>query len=114
MNFSNTSYFFEKFIIVLFSLEDLKILNSWEQIKGAKTPVRKTWAKIFWRLGINSEKLLLKKLLNEICKKYKVPHKKLPKAQIKPYLKCPTKILSCTLILPNQTPHKIKPGIWVK
>ena len=35
-------------------------------------------------------KLLSEKLINKICKKYKVPHKKLPKAQIKPYLKCPT------------------------
>ena len=34
--------------------------------------------------------------------------------QIKPYLKCPTKIFLCNLILPNQTPHKIRPGIWVK
>ena len=43
-----------------------------------------------------------------------MPHKKLPKQQIKPYLKCPTKKLLCCLILPNQNPHKIKPGIWVK
>ena len=39
---------------------------------------------------------------------------KLPREQIKPYLKCPTKIWLCNLILPNKTPHKIKPGIWVK
>ena len=43
-----------------------------------------------------------------------VPHKKLPKEQIKPYLKCPTIISVCNFILPNKTPHKIKPGIWVK
>ena len=63
---------------------------------------------------MNSKKVLSEKFLNSICKKYKVPHKKLPKAQIKPYLKCPTKISLCILILPNQTPHKIKPGTWVK
>ena len=30
------------------------------------------------------------------------------------YLKCPTKISLHNLILPNQNPHKIKPGIWLK
>ena len=99
---------------MLFSLENLKIVKSWEQIKGAKNPVRKTSARIFWTLGIKSKKLLSEKFLNKICKKYKVPHKKLPKEQIKPYLKCPTKTSLCNLILPNQNPHKIKPGIWVK
>jgi len=39
------------------------------------------------------------------------PHKKVPKEQIKPYLKCPTKTSLCNLILPNKIPHKIKPGI---
>ena len=43
-----------------------------------------------------------------------MPHKKLPKEQIKPYLKCPNKISLCNLILPNKNPQKIKPGIWVK
>ena len=43
-----------------------------------------------------------------------IPHKKLPKEQIKPNLKCPTKKSLCALILPNQKPHKIKPGICVK
>ena len=43
-----------------------------------------------------------------------VPHIKLPIEQIKPYLKCPTKILLWNLIRPNKTPHNIKPGIWVK
>ena len=40
-------------------------------------------------------------------------HIRLPIQQIKPYLKCPTKPLQ-KLTLPNQKPHKIKPGIWVK
>ena len=97
-----------------FFLEYLKILISVEQIKGAKRPVRNTSASIFWRLGTYSKKGTPEKFLNKICKKYRVPHKKLPKAQIKPYLKCPTKISLCNLILPNKTPHKIKPGIWVK
>ena len=54
------------------------------------------------------------KFLNKICKKYKVPHKKLPQEQIKPCLKWPNKISLFTLNLPNQSPHKIKPGICVK
>ena len=107
-------YFFAKFIIVLFSLENLKSLKSWEQIRGAKKPVRKTSATIFFKLGINNKKELYEKFLNKIWKKYKDPHKKLPKEQIKPYLKCPTKISLCILTLPNKNPHKIKPGIWVK
>ena len=88
--------------------------TSWEHIKGAKKPVRKTSARIFWILGIKIRKLLSEKFLNIICKKYNVPHKKLPKEQIKPYLKCPINRLLCILILPNQAPHKIKPGICVK
>ena len=96
------------------SLEDLKILKSCEQNKGAKKPERKTSASMFWTLGINSKKALSEKFLNTICKKYKVPHKKLPKEQIKPYLKCSNKISLCLLILPNQNPQKTKPGIWVK
>ena len=114
MSFFLHFYFFEKFIIVLFSMDNLKNLKSWEQIKGANKPVRKTSAKIFWILGINNKKWLFAKFLNKICKKYKVPQKKVAIEQIKPYRKCPTKILLCILILPNQTPHKIKPGIWVK
>ena len=39
---------------------------------------------------------------------------KLAKEQIKPYLKCPTKISSCVLNFPNQNPHIIKPGICEK
>ena len=107
-------YFLAKFIIVFFSLEDLKVLKSCEQIKGAKKPVRKTSARIFWALGMKSNKELVERFLNKICKKYKVPHNKLAIEQIKPYLKCPTKILLCILILPNQAPHITKPGIWVK
>ena len=84
-------------------------------MKGAKKPVRKTSARIFWALvGMKSNKELFEIFLNKICKKYKVPHNKLAIEQIKPYLKCPTKISLCTLILPNQAPHKTKPGIWVK
>ena len=59
-------YFFAKFIIVLFSLEDLKSLKSWEQIRGAKKPVRKTSATIFFKLGINNKKELYEKFLNKI------------------------------------------------
>ncbi len=109
-----TFYLLAKFIIVFFSLEDLKILKSCEQMKGAKKPVRKTSATIFWTLGMKSNKELFEIFLNKICKKYKVPHNKLAIEQIKPYLKCPTKISLCILILPNQTPHKTNPGIWVK
>tara|TARA_B100000925_G_C21660904_1_gene325596 strand:+ start:227 stop:517 length:291 start_codon:yes stop_codon:yes gene_type:complete len=96
---------------VIFSLEDLKNLNNWEQIKGAYKPVRKTSAKIFRILVINIKKVLSEKFFNKICKKYNSPHKKLPKEQIKPYLKWLIKIPLCILILPNQTPHKSNPGI---
>ena len=100
-----------KIYYCIFLLENLNILKRWEQIKGAKKPVRKTSAKIFLTLGINNKKLLSEKFLTKICKKYRVPHKKLPKEQIKPYLKCPNKISPCNLILPNKNPQKIKPGI---
>ena len=69
---------------------------------------------MFWTLGIKSKKVSSEKFFDKICKKYNVPHRKLPNEQIKPYLKCPTQILLCNLILPKKTPHKIKPGIWVK
>ena len=69
MNFTNNFYFLKKLNITPFSLEDLKILNNWEQKKGAKNPVRKTSAKIFLKLGINIKKLLSEKFLNKICKK---------------------------------------------
>ena len=32
-------------------------------------------------------KKIFEEFTNKICKKYKVPHKRLPKEQIKPYLK---------------------------
>jgi len=63
---------------------------------------------------VKSKKVASEKYLNKICTKYKIPHKKLPKEQIKPYLKCPNKILLWNLILPNKNPQKIKPGICVK
>ena len=99
---------------MLFSFEDLKILKSWEQIKGAKKPVRKTSVRIFWTAGIRKRKGLSDKFFDKICKKYNIPHKKVPKEQIKPKRKCPSKILLFSLILPNQNPHKIRPGICVK
>jgi len=105
---------FEKIYSWNFILENLNILKSWEQIKGANKPVKKTSAKIFLMPEIKTKELLSEKFLNKICERWRVPQKKLPKEQIKPYLKCPNKILLCTFIFPNQTPHKIKPGIWVK
>ena len=69
MHFSNNSYFFSESITLLFYFSNLKILKSWEQIKGAKNPVRKTSAKIFWTLGINIRKALSEKFSNKICKK---------------------------------------------
>ena len=67
--------FFVKFLILNkiyyynFLLENLNILKSWEQKKGAKKPVRKTSAKIFWTLGITIKKVISEKSLNKICKK---------------------------------------------
>ena len=63
---------------------------------------------------INIKILLSEKFLNKICERWRVPHKKLPKEQIKPCLKWPTKILVFNLILPNKNPQKIKPGIGEK
>jgi len=103
-----------KIYYCIFLLENWNILKSWEQIKGAKKPVKKTSAKIFLTLEINIKELISEKFLNKICKRYRVPHKKLPREQIKPYLKCPTKVLLWNLILPNKNPQKIKPGIWEK
>ena len=97
-----------------FILENLNILKSWEQIKGANKPVKKTSAKIVLMPEINSKILLSEKFLNKICERWRVPHKKLPKEQIKPCLKWPTKILLFNLILPNKNPQNIKPGIWEK
>ena len=63
---------------------------------------------------INIKELLSEKFLNKICERWRVPHKKLPKEQIKPCLKWPTKISVFNLILPNKNPQNIKPGIWEK
>ena len=87
---------------------------SWEQKKGAKKPVRKTSVSIFWRLGISNKKVLSEKFLNKICERWRVPHKKLPKEQIKPCLKWLTNTSVFNLILPNKNPQKINPGIWEK
>ena len=105
---------FEEINYCNFLFENLNILKSWEQIKGANKLVKKTSAKIFLMPEINIKELLSEKFFNKICERWRVPHKKLPKEQIKPYLKCPTKILLCNLILPNKNPQKIKPGIWEK
>ena len=58
-----------KIYYYIFLFENLNILKSWEQIKGAKKPVKKTSAKIFLILGINIKELLSEKFLNKICKK---------------------------------------------
>jgi len=55
-----------KIYYCIFLLENLNILKSWEQIKGAKKPVKKTSAKIFLILGINIKELLSEKFLNKI------------------------------------------------
>ena len=83
-------------------------------MKGAKKPVRNTSAKIFCTLEIKSKKVLSEKFFIKICMKYKVPHKKLPREQIKPCLKCPTKGSPWIFTLPNHIPHNNNPGIWVK
>ena len=49
--------------------EDIKSLKIWEQIKGAKKPVRNTSAKMFWRVGIKSNKVLSEKFLTKIWRK---------------------------------------------
>ena len=104
--------FFKKIYECNFILENLNILKSWEQIKGANNPVKKTSAKIFLTPEINIKKLLSEEFLNKICERWRVQHKKLPKEQIKPYLKCPTKSWLFNFILPNKKPQTIKPGIW--
>ena len=63
---------------------------------------------------INIKELLSERLLNKICERWRVPHKKLPKEQINPCLKWPTNISVFNLILPNKNPQNIKPGIWEK
>ena len=47
-----------KIYYCIFLLENLNILKSWEQIKGAKKPVKKTSAKIFLTLGIKIKELI--------------------------------------------------------
>ena len=53
----------------------------------------KTWAKIFLILGKYKRILWLDQYLIKAWKKYREPQKKLAIEQIKPNLKCPTKIL---------------------
>ena len=83
-------------------------------MNGAKKPVIKTWAKIFFTLGKYKKILYDGKFLIQIWKRYREPQKKLAIEQIKPYLKCPIKILLEMLNFPNHIPHITKPGIWVK
>ena len=83
-------------------------------MKGANKPVKKTSARIFLMPEINIIELLSEKFFNKICERWIVPHKKLPKEQIKPCLKWPSKKSVFNLILPNKNPQNIKPGIWVK
>ena len=65
-------------------------------------------------LGKYKEILLSEKFLIKIWKKYNMLQKKLAKEQIKPYLKWLIKVLLEVLNLPNQIPHKTKPGNCVK
>ena len=53
----------------IFFLENLNILKSWEHIKGANKPVKKTSAKIFLTPEINIKELLSEKFLNKICER---------------------------------------------
>ena len=63
---------------------------------------------------ISIKELLSEKFLNKIWERWRVPHKKLPREQIKPCLKWPTNISVLILILPKKNPQNIKPGIWEK
>ena len=74
----------------------------------------KTWATIFLILGKYKNILSLDQYLIKAWKKNSEPQKKLEIEQIKPNLKCPTKILFETLNFPNHIPHKSNPGICVK
>ena len=47
-----------KIYYYIFLFENLNILKSWEQIKGAKKPVKKTSDKIFLTLGIKIKELI--------------------------------------------------------
>ena len=91
-----------------------KSLKSNEHINGANKPVIKTWQKIFLIIGKYKKILLLNQYLIKAWKKYSEPQKKLEIEQIKPNLKCPTKILFEIFNFPNHIPHKTNPGIWVK
>ena len=91
-----------------------KSIKSNEHINGANKPVIKTWAKILLILGKYKKVLSLDQYLIKAWKKNSKPQKKLAIEQIKPNLKCPTKILFEIFNFPNHTPHKTKPGICVK
>ncbi len=67
MNFLKHFLLLEEIYYHNFLLENLNILISWEQIKGANKPVKKTSAKIFLTPGINIKKLPSEKFLNKIC-----------------------------------------------
>ena len=57
---------------------------------------------------------MIRPILDQDLKNIQRTTKKLEIEQIKPNLKCPTKILFEILNFPNQIPHKTKPGICVK
>ena len=59
----------DEFYYCNFLLENLKILKSCEQIKGANKPVKKTSAKIFLTPEIKNKELLSEKFLNKICER---------------------------------------------
>ena len=67
IKFFKALFIFEKIYSCKFILENLNILKSWEQIKGANKPVKKTSAKIFLTPGIKIKKLPSEKFLNKIC-----------------------------------------------
>ena len=94
--------------------DDWKSLKSNEHSNGANKPVIKTWAKIFLTLGRSQKLVWSDQEMKKIWKKYSEAQKKLDMEQIKPYLKCPTKLLFEILNFPNQIPHITKPGICVK
>ena len=97
-----------------FPFDFWKSLKSNEHSNGANKPVIKTWAKIFLILGRYKKLVWSDQYLIKIWKKYREPQKKLAIEQIKPNLKCPTKILFEILNFPNHIPHKTNPGICVK
>ena len=107
-------YLFIKLINLSLPFDVLKSLKSIEHSNGANKPVIKTWARIILMLGKYKKIVWSNQYLIKICKKYIELQKKLAIEQIKPNLKCPTKILFEILNFPNQIPHKTKPGICVK